>query len=204
MRPLFVGDKDTQSRWGVRSGALMLLVSLAAAAWWWDWPEHLPAWFEQATGAGSTQPAPPVTLNEPVQVPSASALAEAASSPETTQTPSAEPSIEAQVTQFVSQWALDWSQKNVDAYFSAYASNFVPEGGKSRAEWAQERRQRIVSKKKISVQIKSLGIVSSNETGLTVSFVQIYEADQLTSTTQKILLIGQREGQLGILREFTP
>lgn len=199
MRALFVGDRPAGRRWGLW---LLCLVVLAGVAGGLLWPEHLRPWWPRVPSA---VPGPVVVpVAEPTQAAAPLAAPATAQASEPAPEVPAEPPLEEQVQAFVGQWARHWSEKNTQAYLDAYAPHFQPEGGKSLAVWAQERKARILSKKKISVQVKSLGIVSVSEVGVTVSFTQVYEADQLVSTTPKVLVLGKRDGQWGILREFTP
>ncbi len=116
---------------------------------------------------------------------------------------------EAQIHAFVQNWAASWSAKNLDAYFSAYALQFQPEGGKTRQVWKKEREQKILSKTKISVLISDFVIMSSDSAGTILRFNQIYEAnrhasDRFQSTTPKVLVVKHMDDDWKIIREYTP
>ena len=85
-------------------------------------------------------------------------------------------------------------------YLGAYAPSFAPPGGQSRKAWEQERRDRIVSKSKITVSLSKLNVdVSDNHA--TVGFVQSYKADQLDVSSRKTLKLVKRGDQWLITQE---
>lgn len=116
----------------------------------------------------------------------------------------AEVQTDQQIRTFVGLWAQSWSSKNLEAYYNAYADAFQPESRIALSEWKRERRQRILSKSKISVQVQDLLIVSADHQGVSVRFTQIYEADHLRSVTPKILVLNLQPDGWKIFREYTP
>jgi uncharacterized protein YchJ len=100
----------------------------------------------------------------------------------------------------VQAWAKAWSQKNMAQYLAAYAPSFAPPGGLSRKAWEQERRDRIVSKNKISVHLSKLTVQTNGNTA-TVGFVQNYKADQLAVSSHKTLKLVRRGDQWLITQE---
>lgn len=80
-------------------------------------------------------------------------------------------------------WAEAWSAKDLDGYFAAYAKDFSG-GGKGRKAWEQERRDRIVSKRSISVKLSDIK-VDVNGNKATVRFHQDYKADSLNISSGK-------------------
>jgi L,D-transpeptidase YnhG len=105
-----------------------------------------------------------------------------------------------QVQGAVQTWAKAWSQKNMAQYLAAYAPSFSPPGGLSRKAWEQERRDRIVSKNKISVHLSKLTIQITGNTA-TAGFVQNYKADQLAVSSHKTLKLVKRGEQWLITQE---
>lgn len=105
-----------------------------------------------------------------------------------------------QVQQAVQTWAKAWSQKNMSQYLAAYAPSFDPPGGLSRKAWEQERRDRIVSKNKISVTLSKLTAQVNGNTA-SVGFVQSYKADQLAVSSHKTLKMVKRGDQWLITQE---
>lgn len=103
--------------------------------------------------------------------------------------PAAEPSKsdaaqEREVESAVKAWAAAWSKQDMDGYFAAYAKDF--NGGKTRKAWEQERRDRISSKRNISVKISGVK-VDVNGNKATVRFHQDYKADSLSVSSGKRL-----------------
>jgi L,D-transpeptidase YnhG len=120
---------------------------------------------------------------------------------DTPQKMAATPTAPAQQVQLAVQaWAKAWSQKNMAQYLAAYAPSFAPPGGLSRKAWEQERRDRIVSKNKISVHLSKLTIHTNGNTA-TVGFVQNYKADQLAVASHKTLKLVRRGDQWLITQE---
>ena len=123
------------------------------------------------------------------------------SAPAPAPAPAAEARAEAQerdVEAAVREWASAWSRKDVDGYFAAYARDF--NGGKSRKAWEQERRDRIVGKRNISVKISDLDVkVSGNKA--TAKFRQDYKADSLNISSGKRLDLVRNGGNWVIVKE---
>jgi ketosteroid isomerase-like protein len=97
-------------------------------------------------------------------------------------------------------WAKAWAQKDLDKYFAAYAKDFDPPERLSRAKWEADRRNRIVSKKKIGVELKQIQIqIQGNKA--TVKFQQIYESDNFKGNSRKTLDMAKQGDRWLILRE---
>lgn len=210
MRSLFVKSKQpTTSLW-----LWVLLVLALGLAWVLHSIEslqlprlpdlsHWTAQDELQPPAAQAAPTPPGPMPaEPDQAPATPSTPEVAS--EAPAKDSEGDAIDQQVQAFVGQWATHWSARNLDGYLSSYAEGFQPENKKSLAEWRQERKQRILSKSKITVQIRDFMIVSSDHAGLKVHFTQIYEADGLRNTGPKVLMLSKLDGNWKILREYAP
>lgn len=210
MRPLFIGSKpasNTRYGWWVLVLALlgggvltavempwMAVVRDQLQLWEDEWSASMQA---QATAAPASVPMAAEALPQASVVASASEAVLAAAQP------APDEDIDGQVQSFVERWAASWSAKNLDGYFAAYADNFQSESHKNMADWAKERKQRIVAKNKIAVQIKDFVIVSSDHSGLKTSFTQTYEADGFRSVSAKVLLLNRQEGAWKIVREYT-
>lgn len=107
-----------------------------------------------------------------------------------------------QVTQAVQMWAKSWASKQMNAYFDAYDNGFRPADGRSRQAWEQDRRERITSKKTITVDISNLDI-KINGNKATAVFRQHYKADSLSANSRKTLELVQRGGRWLIVQEST-
>jgi hypothetical protein len=88
------------------------------------------------------------------------------------------------------------------SYLGAYDSDFRPPGGRSRTAWEQERRDRIVPKNAISVEISGLEVKVTGDKA-TATFRQHYKADALATNSRKTLEWVLRKGRWLIVREST-
>jgi ketosteroid isomerase-like protein len=114
--------------------------------------------------------------------------------------PKAEESAEREVAQAVRAWASAWSKKDLTAYFGAYGRDFDP--GKPRKAWEQERKERIMGKRNITVTLSGLK-VSVNGSKATVRFRQDYKADNLDVSSGKRLELVRSGGNWVIIKEST-
>lgn len=90
----------------------------------------------------------------------------------------------------LNSWAQAWSNKNVGAYLSHYASDFKTPKGESRAAWEKFRKERITAPKHIQVSVSAIKVNIKDDTHAHVTFRQHYKADTLnTSATKTLVLI---------------
>lgn len=150
-----------------------------------------------ATAAAASAPASAPT-SAPAQVNIEKSPSQPLSADKTTKTPDPE---NEKIRQAVTAWAKAWSRKDMSAYLSAYASNFSPSEKMSRAKWEEERKLRILSKRKIAVEIKAFKVTMRDETRASVQFQQIYESDNFSGNSRKSLEMVKQQGQWLILRE---
>lgn len=100
----------------------------------------------------------------------------------------------------VRAWAAAWSKRDVDAYFAAYAPDFSGQQA-SRKAWEEERRERIVNRKRIRVAVSQMQI-SINGDRAEARFRQSYSSDSLDVTSRKTLeLVRGSGGRWQIRRE---
>lgn len=154
-----------------------------------------------ATPAPLTPPPPasrlvPVTPRETAPAPVAAAAPATATTGAAASTPSAD---EAAVSQAVRAWAQAWSDRDMTRYLSAYASNFDT-GSQSRPVWEQSRRERIVSKKHISVDVQGLQVTVSGSRAI-AKFLQDYKADTLAVVNSKTLELTRTADRWLIVKE---
>ena len=97
-------------------------------------------------------------------------------------------------------WAKAWSRKDVKGYLAVYARDFRVPGGKSRASWETERRQRIEKPGAIEVGVRNIQ-VSINGDKATVRFRQSYKSANLDTQTGKRLEMVKRDGRWQIVQE---
>lgn len=88
----------------------------------------------------------------------------------------------------IDAWARAWSQRNVDAYVAAYTPDFSGRGGRSlsRNAWVEQRRDRIMSKQSISIEIDRPELVARGDK-VVATFTQRYRGDNHTETSRKRL-----------------
>jgi tetratricopeptide (TPR) repeat protein len=141
--------------------------------------------------------APPALAPTKPTVAAASAPAKPAATPPTTaaatptpvpvpSTPDreAQQAATTQVRQAVAAWARAWSQQDMDAYFAAYTPEF--DGGKNRKAWMDDRRNRIMGKKSIEVNVSGISVVMEGNAA-TAHFKQDYNAGELQVSSSKRL-----------------
>ena len=135
-------------------------------------------------------PAPkPAPLAPPAPAP-APAPKPAAAAPAPAPTPAPAPAVASsndvtEVTEAVHAWAAAWSHRDMDGYLAAYTSDYAP-AGKSHKAWEEDRKTRILPRKRIAVQVSDLR-VSVNGDKAQAHFKQIYESDTLSTSGHKTL-----------------
>lgn len=136
----------------------------------------------------------------PAPAPAASAPAAAAPKP-AAEPPAADADAQRDVRAAVEAWAKAWSAKDMRNYIGAYAPNFVPAGGQSRANWESERQARIVPRSRINVQVEDLQITVNGDRA-SAKFRQNYASDNLNSTNRKTLEMVKSGNRWLIVREL--
>ena len=95
------------------------------------------------------------------------------------------PTRVAEVNAAVHAWAAAWSHRDMAGYLGAYTPDYAT-GGKSHKAWEEDRKARIVPRKRIAVEISDLR-VSVNGDKAQAHFKQTYESDTLTTSGHKTL-----------------
>ena len=103
----------------------------------------------------------------------------------------------------VQAWAAAWSSKNLEAYFSAYASDFKPENGLARAPWEAQRRERIRKPLNIKVTATDVQATRLDAQRVQALFRQGYESDLLSNEVSKLLELRGSGTNWKIVREYT-
>ncbi|WP_312567124.1 tetratricopeptide repeat protein [Comamonas sp.] len=107
----------------------------------------------------------------------------------------------AAVEKAVAAWAKAWEQQNITGYYAAYSNHFDPQGG-TLAAWKAERKDRIVGKPAITVEVRDLKVSVHGERA-TANFRQYYAAGSYKATTRKTLRLQQEGDKWRITREET-
>lgn len=105
-----------------------------------------------------------------------------------------------EVLKTVRDWAQAWSARDVEAYLGYYAADFRPAPPQGRDAWTKERKARIASKARIDVKVDAPEVTIDGDTA-TVSFSQVYQADRMSSTTRKTVVMAKQDGRWRILQE---
>ncbi|MBB4841961.1 tetratricopeptide (TPR) repeat protein [Paucibacter oligotrophus] len=155
--------------------------------------------------AATPAPAPAPVAAKPVAVAAASAPA----APAAPVTPAAKPdnsaaqeaqAQEVALNKAVQAWAQAWSERDMKDYYKAYAPEFKGKSA-SRKAWEEDRRARIMGKKKIKVELSQLKIKLNGDKA-SVSFRQDYNSDSLDVKSSKTLqLIKSKSGAWLITQE---
>lgn len=148
-----------------------------------------------AAPAAESQPAP-ATAAAPA-APIAAATPAAPANP-----PAAAGDATAEAKTLVERWAKAWSERDVAQYLSLYGKDFKPDQGLSRSAWEQNRKQRIESKRSITVTVKDLRVEPAGDKRLVARFLQDYTADSFSeSGTPKELLLAREDAGWRIVGE---
>ena len=139
--------------------------------------------------SSSTRSVVPVTERTPVTVTSTAAATPEA--PSKTESSAEQQQARAAIESAIDAWATAWAGQNMDGYYAAYSSRFTPARG-DLSNWKAERRDRILSKKHITLDISDLKI-TVNGARTTARFRQDYSADNYKDSTLKTMEL-QREG----------
>ncbi len=156
-----------------------------------------------ANGGEAPEPVrtePPATAS-PAGTPSApiaSTPAATAGAPITGGTPAPDP---AAADEAVLEWAAAWSEQRVEDYLAAYAADFQPPRGLERAEWAAQRRERILRPASIRVTLGALDRTVLDAGRVRISFEQSYETETYADKVTKTLELVWEDGDWKIAAE---
>ena len=100
---------------------------------------------------------------------------------------------DSEIDSFLAEWAEAWSSKNVNAYLAKYSSNFRTPNGESFSDWQESRRNRIVGKDIITVEVSRTNISRKGDSFAQVTFKQKYTSNKLTQISSKTLIL-RKEG----------
>ncbi|GLS04361.1 hypothetical protein GCM10007860_15080 [Chitiniphilus shinanonensis] len=157
------------------------------------------------------QPTPlptPKPMPTPKPTPTPKPVVTPTPTPQPTPTPTPVPADTRQrererVVEAVEAWAKAWSRRDFDAYLAAYSRKFDAPGGQRFADWAEQRRPRVVGPKYIEVKISGVQVDFQGDDVAVVKFRQSYKSDRLSSTTGKTLVLEKSGGRWLIREERT-
>ncbi|MDH3647815.1 MAG: tetratricopeptide repeat protein [Gammaproteobacteria bacterium] len=129
-----------------------------------------------------TQPEPVIVEPEPeVKV------AVVTPQPEPEPEPAPVSSADDDIRDTIRAWASAWAGKDVDGYIGAYAPNFRPANGATRANWVAYRRDRLSNPSFIQVDVGDIDVEVLGETRARATFVQGYRSDTYQDQVIKTL-----------------
>lgn len=99
----------------------------------------------------------------------------------------------------VHAWAEAWSARDVNRYLAYYHPEFKPDG-LSRRDWIAQRKQRILEKKRIDVEVLQPRVRLNGQTA-SVTFVQRYRSDGQRELRARKTLVLQKDGQRWLIVE---
>jgi tetratricopeptide (TPR) repeat protein len=118
-----------------------------------------------------------------------------------TPSPDSQKPDEAGVRSALMQWAAHWSNREVDAYLSAYADDFATPGGMARPAWEKSRRKRIAAVSGyLDITLDAFKITLDGENAQ-ARFRQTYTTTQSKAISKKQLSLAYRSGRWLITRE---
>ena len=164
-------------------------------------PKPVPVPVPPPAPVPAIKPPAPTPVPAPVPTPAV----KPAPVPAPVPTPPAAPAVASadavsDVSAAVHAWAASWSHRDMAAYVGAYTPDFAS-GGKSHKAWEEDRKNRIVPRKRIAVQVSDLQ-VSVNGDKAQAHFKQTYESDTLSTTGRKTLeLVRSASGKWLIKQE---
>lgn len=150
--------------------------------------------------AASPPAKPAVVAAAPVQPKPAAAPAVVPAAPASAAAPAGATNGQREVEQAVRAWARAWSDKNMSQYLAAYDKGFDTPGQQSRSAWEQDRRLRITSKSRISVNLLELQITVNGNRAV-AKFRQDYKADALAVLSRKTLELSKTGDRWLIVKE---
>lgn len=105
-----------------------------------------------------------------------------------------------EVNQALRAWASAWESKDMPAYFAAYVPGFKG-SERDASAWQSSRKQRILGKSRISVELSGVTVELTAPGVVKASFRQSYSADRLQVSGQKSLELVKRDGKWLIRKE---
>ncbi|MEQ1592876.1 MAG: outer membrane protein assembly factor BamE [Thiobacillaceae bacterium] len=121
--------------------------------------------------------------------------------PETSSAKPVSDESEAAVLLALKSWAEAWSKHDDETYIAAYAPNFVPAGGGTRADWEKRRRLLFGLAKNIELRIESPTVELASDGSALVTLNQYYRSDNYRDAVVKQITLVQQAGRWLISEE---
>jgi hypothetical protein len=110
---------------------------------------------------------------------------------------------ESEINNFITDWAEAWSSKNISGYLTKYSPNFKTSDGESFSDWQDSRKNRILSKDKITIEISEIKIIRKRDSFAQVTFKQKYTSDKLVQISSKTLILRKDGPTWSIEQEYS-
>lgn len=110
-------------------------------------------------------------------------------------------SISTAVEAVVRAWLVSWEGQDLEAYFAAYHSAFVPRYHSSRQRWQQDRDRVISNAGRISLTMTDYRVISRDAGQAEVQFWLAYRSPRYSDDTLKKLVLSRRDDKWLILEE---
>ncbi|MCP3962010.1 MAG: EAL domain-containing protein [bacterium] len=108
---------------------------------------------------------------------------------------------EQQVVDLAHSWARAWSEQRVDDYLGYYDAEFRPTFDLSRADWENQRTERILKPRRIELELRAFEVQELGDGRVSLSFDQLYRSDDYHDRVRKTLELVQAAGRWKILVE---
>jgi hypothetical protein len=104
--------------------------------------------------------------------------------------------------QALQTWVQAWTSKDMTTYFAAYVAQYRGDK-KSPAAWQEFRKQNIIGKKKIAVELADVKAVALSPERVQISFLQNYVGDAYKDKARKTVVLVKQQGSWLIEKEAT-
>ncbi|MFM1827187.1 MAG: hypothetical protein RLY67_568, partial [Pseudomonadota bacterium] len=81
--------------------------------------------------------------------------------------------------ELVSNWAQSWERQDFARYSSFYSDSFYGAGFKSKKQWLDYRRPRVLNPASVVVRIDDVKLLESEPERLVVEFIQYYKSERI-------------------------
>ena len=110
---------------------------------------------------------------------------------------------ESEINTFITEWAEAWSSKNINGYLAKYSPNFKTPNGESFVDWQDSRKNRILGKDIITVEVSEPKITRKGDSFAQVTFKQKYTSNKLSQISSKTLILRKDGAAWFIEQEYS-
>ena len=110
---------------------------------------------------------------------------------------------DSEIDSFITEWAEAWSSKNITSYLAKYSPNFKTPNGESFSDWQESRRNRIIGKDIITIEVSGTNISRKGDSFAQVTFKQKYTSNKLSQISSKTLILRKESSAWFIEQEYS-